>query len=293
MQLPVATSSRKSCPVLLAVGLALAFLPLFVFDNVRTNFIHHLLSDTTESHIGPVAGQLLPPSAPTGQSQPNASAPDRASPSSGADALKKGPSQPPSLPRCAHVVMFTSPRHGSTWLVDSIERCKYSNGTKSFGDANWYAELWNPGQRGPLFNLTAEEAVEYIARNGSVKLFPVALERDARFVVDAAVRRGFPIFLLRRDAVAVFQSVQNVRIDDVWNRVRKPSRTSEREAVQEDDERFVGMRRNLQKFFEKAEALLSEVGATKVDDFTFEDIYEQEFIVARNNGCYIHNCNFL
>jgi len=202
--------------------------------------------------------------------------------------------QKPSLPQCERMIVFSAPRHGSTWLIDCIGRCKYSDG-KTYGHTNFYAETWNPGLVGPLQDIGMEDAVKYVERNGSIKLFPMSFRRKPggpEFVITKASKRGIPVVILTRNESDSFQSWKYAKETADWIQVR-PEGNPGNKTVDENDESFKSFSSNLKSYFEKVRLLLQEAGATIVDEFAYEEIKDQEFIVAKNSGCYIHNCNFL
>jgi len=209
--------------------------------------------------------------------------------SKNAPARSRPSEQKPNLPQCGHSVLFSSMRHGSTWLMNSIEHCQFSDGL-SYGDANKHTELWRHGASWPLSDVTVSEASEYAEINCSLKIFPFAFKKDVRSFIEDIIRRGLPILVLQRDPAAVFESLKVARESGKWNKVRLPdkSRTVEVNATSLQAEKA-----RLARYFTKSFTLLKDLGAPKVDAFMFEDIHELEYIVARNNGCYIHNCNFL
>lgn len=81
------------------------------------------------------------------------------------------------LPMCKPIFLITAPRHGSTWLLDSVENCRFRReGTKNgtFDRVNTRVELWNTFQKGIATNKPAANVIPYIVSTVSLKLFPVA-----------------------------------------------------------------------------------------------------------------------
>lgn len=201
-------------------------------------------------------------------------------------------SPPPDLPRCGHSLLFSSARHGSTWLIDSIEQCRFQNSGK-YLKANDNSELWVPGHK-LLANATVQEAMERLDGVCSLKVFPITLShlQDMEKLVVHARDSGAPIMVLRRDPKSVYVSLMKAREQGVWNRVAPGGTDVPQDDLNEADRDFVAFQQNKLRYFEKVLALLKRFDV-QFDLFEYEEVSKQEFIVAQNNGCYVHNCNFL
>lgn len=201
---------------------------------------------------------------------------------------------PPDLPQCGHALLLTAPRHGSTWLVDSIERCSFrANGT--FTTANNNAELWIPSHVA-LSNISVAHATRHLQQNCSLKLFPQSFTtrpQDAVSMVRVARDTDTPILVLTRSIEAVFVSWRRARSEKVWNLVSAPNQMRNSTVDKELWNAFVPFRDGVIRYFSMVDDVLERLEVRKVDRFAYEDIANKRFVVARKNGCYIRNCNFM
>lgn len=206
----------------------------------------------------------------------------------------------PEIPVCPHILLFTAPRHGSTWLIDSAERCRYSNSSAKFGertysrDTNPNSELWNKPQNGPLRNISAQGAAEYLHKNGSIKIFPVVVSKyaDGLKQIVEIVKNRLPVIVLTRRLDHAHGSLVTAMESKAWNILSNRGTVGEERGADEDDPHYKAYRRRIGNFFEEVRRILNESDVHMVDEFDYDDVKSQEFIEARSSGCYIHNCNF-
>lgn len=215
------------------------------------------------------------------------------------------------LPRCPHAILFSAPRHGSTWFINSLERCRYSqkdeNGAERYNRyVNRNSELWVPAQPGPVLNISARGAAQYVKKNNSIKIFPMAVIQyldGVRTLLAEAKRMNLPVIVLTRQMSDAYGSLQAAKDSGIWNR-NAPKAASPLNRLQqleqqqkrletESSPEFDKFRDRLDRFFTQARRLLEEVGIANYDELDYDTIREMRLIRAEKNGCYIANCNFL
>lgn len=208
-------------------------------------------------------------------------------------AISNSDSPPSDLKPCSHVVLFSAPRHGSTWFIDSVEGCSFTranNGT--FGTLNAQTEIWNGGQFGVVRNISKGDAVHYVVHNMSLKFFPTpwkVRQNDAMAVIDGAHQQAVPFVMLTRRIENAFKSLVVARETRVWNRVADNS--SESIDVALDEEEFADYNLFISTHFDSARHYL-ESRAIPYDSFDYDVIKSLRWIILPKSRCYVPNCNF-
>ncbi|CDF37077.1 unnamed protein product [Chondrus crispus] len=219
------------------------------------------------------------------------------------------------LPLCPHILLFSAARHGSTWFIDSAERCKYSSNPLRSNpnrgdhiiysrDINKNSELWHPGREGPLLNISAEDVAEYVRTTGSVKVFPIAMEKSeqaVRIILESIKRKDIeqhvitPVVILTRRLDDAHNSLLNAKESGVWNKL--PSArdgvegVTKRTEVSEEDQYFRQYRRKRLEYFQDVRTLVRDVDVVSAE-FDYDDVKGMKNIEIQDAGCYISNCNF-
>lgn len=203
------------------------------------------------------------------------------------------------LPRCENGLIFTGARQGSTWLIDSFEKCMYSSSASpvsglSFSrDVFRRTELWKHFGEPHLdgTNLTARDALRYITHNTSVKIFPSVFWRrrnDITYMLKRRADYNLTVIVLRRDVQAAWKSWVRARENDVWN------------GASSNEVRGGGVNESLKSYFEQSrlrydrgvDMLLGKLDV-QFDLFDYDVVRKLRSVVATNNGCVIRNCNFV
>lgn len=125
-----------------------------------------------------------------------------------------------TIPFCGRSLVFTGPRHGSTWFVNNIENCSYSQQDGTFGTLHEHSELWIQGRNSKVANLSLYEAEQYIIHNGSLKLFPwpwSTRAQDSKSLVNHCAKHNVPLILLERDVRHAFRSMIVAITTERWN----------------------------------------------------------------------------
>lgn len=217
------------------------------------------------------------------------------------------PQSQPLVRECGHVLLFTSPRHGSTWFLDNVEKCRFSRkfgGT--FGNLNSLTEMWNQGQFGPVRNLTAPQAVNYLLSNLSLKIFPGPYSERRDVAIQLVEQLGqsnnniIPVVILKRAVNDVYRSLSMAQKTGTWNRnnqaLKKDSIDDEKddgdERLNVQEQRMVLPHDDfMSEFFAQVPEDLENRGI-RYDTLDYEDIKERQWIMLPKNGCYVRNCNF-
>lgn len=211
-----------------------------------------------------------------------------------------GVNRPPNgLYPCHHIILFSAARHGSTWFVDCVENCTFTdanNGT--FGKLNSATELWDRGQNRPGSFMSTDDAVNYVRFNMSVKIFPAAFKQQPH-VISGFIKRnrklGTPFVVLTRRIDASYRSYTTAIRASVWNRnshgeVRNQPVTV-REAANISVESWNSYNTRIPNYFKEVTRALDANGVT-YDTIDYDDIKKAEWIMLPKNNCYIRNCNF-
>ena len=200
-----------------------------------------------------------------------------------------------SLQPCGRAILFSGARQGSTWLIDSIEKCAYSAPQSRLYHYNKYVhtvfkrtELWKH------FGDTMDkhDALEYIVSNSSVKIFPSVFWKrrtDLRFLLQKAKLLGIHIFVLRRDVEHTWKSWSIAQVHDVWNGVQANGTGKQLEKYHEQ---YIYFKESRKRYDNAVDNILREE-KVMFDLFEFEKVKGQDVIVAKNNRCVIRNCNFI
>lgn len=216
-----------------------------------------------------------------------------------------------SLPGCGHVLVFTGPRHGSTWFLNNVENCTYTNSDGTFGKLHDYSELWVPRPFSNVMNMSVADAQDWIVHNVSLKIFPWPWRNrpeDAKQILLHAVKHGVPIVLLERDVYQAYRSImlalRTKRWDDNARRTGNGVDTalSDKEDLNKVDEMVDEMvksgNRNWIQFKEDMDTHLEAVSEFLMqehlayDRVNYDDIVDIPSITLTNARCVIRNCNF-
>lgn len=203
-------------------------------------------------------------------------------------------------PRCKHSLILSAERHGTTWLTNSIDGCKYTTGSYYIEDVFALTEPWHIF-KGPLQHATVAQLTQYVRRNATVKLFPGQFARYRRRVkelIRAANKGGIEVIVLRRNATQTFVSAQRAAREGDWRRA-KPSNRSEGEMEGEkardekSGEQLKQHTERLGRYFKSIRQML-DAHNTPYVTLHYEEIHKQEWIRAgARSRCWIHNCNFV
>lgn len=221
--------------------------------------------------------------------------------------LHAPPEQPPGQPseplaaaaaqpsKCDHVVLFSSARHGSTWFIDSVERCRYSRSSEKLANEPFassvfkHTEPWKH-KNSPLYAMDGAAVAEYASTNSSVKVFSSTMEIN-RPGVEALAREGarlhVPFVVLRREPQATFRSLRVAKETGVWNGVGSKHVGN---VTQMDG--FDKYKQSIDNYYARVHALLKDAGVVDVDVLDYDVIKELKYIRLEHSACYIRNCNF-
>lgn len=132
-----------------------------------------------------------------------------------------------SWPSCRNTIVFSGARQGSTWFVNSIEKCAYTTSistsiTGTYNDNVFdKTELWKhfgePDIDGT--SLSATDALKYIVSNSSIKIFPSVFYRrkkDIAFMLSKRKKFDVSVTILRRNVHAAWKSWLKARGSKVW-----------------------------------------------------------------------------
>lgn len=210
---------------------------------------------------------------------------------------------PEGMKQCGHVLLFTAPRHGSTWFVDCVEKCAFTianNGT--FGHLNKYTELWNGGQDGPVLSISPEDAAEYVHENISLKVFPAPLRNfgeDVEKLTDIAYQKyNVPLVLLTRSLEDAYKSLATAEQQKVWNANTNMSndavasmRAVEISQVEIDEKKDEVFQRFVQLHYDTVRKMLNEK-QYMFDELDYDALRASKYFVLEKNQCYIKSCNY-
>lgn len=212
---------------------------------------------------------------------------------------------PENMKQCGHTILFTAPRHGSSWFIDCIENCSFSvaNYGQSFGNANSLTELWNIDQKSfvetiSVVDISVNDAINYVKYNLSIKLFPrefrERIEDSMKFVL-ASYKNGVPIVILRRNPESASRSLAIARKDVKWNINSNGAITSNNDTERTDiylqDEQNLAFINSVKLHYDLVDQKLSQL-RIPFDSVNYEEIKIQQYIVLPKNQCYVRNCNY-
>lgn len=204
-------------------------------------------------------------------------------------------------------------------MVNNFENCRYTNitpeGKKFRYDTFIRTEIWHQFGDPELHatNLSVNDAIRYVVRNSSVKIFPDVWKRhrdDVVSLLTAQDRYKFSILVLRRDRQAVIESYQNLG-NTFWNgvypfnyfRVAENSAYGDKSMtetlslgqrslshrvyrqIEDMVGRYAAFETDVIKFLESEEGLLHDV-------VNYDGIKHEPAILLNRNRCVIRNCNF-
>lgn len=230
-------------------------------------------------------------------------------------------------PLCPHVVLLSAARHGSTWFIDSVERCRFSeanNGT-SFGKLNMFSEMWMTSHDGPLRDMKYGHALDYVTTFMSIKFFPwtwtLYSENITSLVRAAHHMRHLPVVVLTRSHADAYRSFVSAQEKGTWNSAVPDSdagagkvstnevtlRQSSARAVNvkqnasvrqgqteqkkiEEDEDFKHFAEQRDEYFKTIRSMLKQ-NNVKYDQVDYDEIKGIKWIHLPNSQCYVRNCN--
>lgn len=201
-----------------------------------------------------------------------------------------------TTPDCPHILLITQARHGSTWLLDSIEHCRYSKleqvepgiyGKRVYLDT----EVWHTHNT-PLCNITIPDVVSHL-HNNSLKLFPTGVENIPRIerllrVVDS------PVVVLRRTPRDACCSLQKAQHSGQWARVKGQAPHVDDAACQCDRTCQRVCREwsvETDNYFADVARLLRRT-SVQADWIWYERVKDLPVITLRHARCVVRNCNF-
>lgn len=202
-----------------------------------------------------------------------------------------------NLKPCNHTILFSGARQGSTWFINSIDKCKYSLNRQHerqdehqlfVSDVFRKTEIWHQFGK----QMDANDTLQYVLRNNSIKIMPVSFRdhvSEVRSLLKRSKSLGIHVLVLRRDFEATWISYINAVTSNVWNGSTRKSMKAKVENHEQSREQFEKFRREYDRQVNK---MLEETDVN-YDLFDYDTVKDTEIIVAENNRCYIRNCNFL
>lgn len=223
------------------------------------------------------------------------------------------------LQPCTNAILFSAQRSGSTWMIDNLENCRYTQitpeGKKFRGDTFIRTELWHQFGNPEIHskNVSVSDALRYIVLNSSVKIFPSVWNRsrdDVVSLVRAQNQSQLTILVLRRDHLAVIKSYQNIG-KTMWNGLyptnyftQEENETSDGRQLDDDApgprsapdrpvhpqiQKIVG---DYSTFERDVEEFLGKEDGVRYDVLNYEDVRYEPAIMLDGNRCVIRNCNY-
>lgn len=197
---------------------------------------------------------------------------------------------------CPHSIILSSQRHGSTWVVNCLDNCTYSNPETSHFIKKVFvsSELWI-WPTGPLATIAPESAVEYVKKNGTIKVFQQSLENRTEQVTELlrhARIRNVPVFFLRRNLRDAYASKLVAKKNWDWRHSVKDQGDGDRSSQQfvNTDNNYVRYRGQMKLYFEKLARIAGDVPT-----IWYEDIVHKEWFfvpkVLNGQGCWIRDCS--
>lgn len=236
---------------------------------------------------------------------------------------------------CQNAVIFTGARQGSTWFIDSIQHCMYSRVDPESGHRLFHPDVFRKTEIWKHFgepqldgtHLTAQDALNYVVHNTSIKIFPSVFWRRRHDVAEILRHRqkyNLTILVLRRDVEATWHSWLRAQRSNVWNVASSNATSTDTQSTsvsndaddfdlpaglnfrelehekqrlmsnlspEEYRERYGRFSDSRKRFDKGVEQLLRE-HQVSYDVFDYDIAREMPVAIARNNRCIIRNCNF-
>ena len=156
---------------------------------------------------------------------------------------------------------------------------------------------------GPLANISAERAVDYVRESVSIKVFPppnavrtlVRPENRAQLVKELirhALRKKVPVFFLRRNLADSFASRQLAKIRSDWRQPTKAQRGGDDPSpeISLAGAKYRAYLRGMNRYFEEMESIVGDIPT-----IWYEDIVGKEWFfvpqVMNGQGCWVRDCN--
>lgn len=202
-------------------------------------------------------------------------------------------------PLCPHIILVSAPRHGSTWFLDSVEKCRYLKVNKTTGQ-HYYkgavfreTEVWH-SHAGPVQFISPDDAFIYVQRNTSLKIFPKLDNKRGRVItlLKDIAKTKIPIIVLTRKVTSTFSSLTEARKKKSWNNIPASPGSNPME-IDEETKVFLTYKQEIEDFFNGMDEILKNLPTTRIDYMDYDDVKDMEYIHAKNNNCYIRNCNFI
>lgn len=135
------------------------------------------------------------------------------------------------------------------------------------------------------------QALDYLVNRSSVKIFPESFYphvHDLNFFVREAERLGINIMVLNRNVEDAWISFINANATGIFNGSVKNDSVALL-VNEKEHKKFVGERK---EYDNNVNEFLKDMGV-RHDIFDYDEIKDVNRIVARENECYIQNCNFV
>lgn len=208
---------------------------------------------------------------------------------------------PPEPVKCRHVVLFSSARHGSTWFIDSVEKCRYSRSQERLPSEPFAPDVFKATEpwkhvHSPIYNLSGADTARYVRDNSSVKVFSSTMALNKQGVVELTqegATLGLPFVILRREPKATYQSLRVAKHSGIWNGNRETAGVDKSEAQElGNDDGFAKYKATIKRHYEGIEAMLADAGVDWADTIDYDEVKDEKYIRLENNDCYVRNCNF-
>lgn len=210
-----------------------------------------------------------------------------------------------AIPYCGHSLVVAGPRHGSTWFVNNIENCSYSQADGTFGTLHDESELWLQRPHSMVANLSVSQAEKYISQNSSLKLFPWpwrTFRKDSQRLLQYCVKQKIPVILLERDVHRAFRSMVLAKETNRWNDNNVQSSSSSDSILVERVEQMVAEKiefrsrdwvtfESQMKHHALSVASYLDKHNLPFDRVAYDMFVKAEHIVLPSSQCKIRNCN--